>query len=542
MFEENIAVFLDTIQEDNSKDIIKLISNLNLKFLTEDYQKRIDPKNVMPCKILKLRQKAKYQLFIAAIKEFLLECEKHDLKPVFLKGVFLAVDLYEEIETRSSNDIDILIDIEEFPLYYEILNRLGYVYEYYTEETDYYEFYYNELQERHLGYIKRVNNQIICIEVHSVLINASSLFVNTADEFLKNSRQIESLGMKPYVLDLEHNLVQLLIHFFKHLTEYYFQNMLFQREIYVNISNLHDIALYMDKYKDEIDMNKVIEIAKRMMIVKYVELVMILVNKIYGELFSPDCLFLFSSNEEYSRMGILDSQKNGFGKMVWLLDIYVDYCKDLTPKQFVLGMMPEEFRLIDIALCERSKALTVKTGENTEIEEFYEFPMHTDGKQENVKTRLHISVNSDFLEIQYDVANKICCCYESETDECYKKDSIEIIVIKNNYVVHRMLTVSMKQNEYSMVLYSDNTGSVIDLALTEVKYNLNIYDNGFQIQLKVPWSFMDINPDIDRIVPFNVAGLVSDPDTSTQHKACNLFNKDELIWNFRDICGIEFKS
>lgn len=145
------------------------------------------------------------------------------------------------------------------------------------------------------------------------------------------------------------------------------------------------------------------------------------------------------------------------------------------------------------------------------------------------------------IALKYNVTNKKCCCYKNEKDVCYTRDGIEIIVIKDHCVIHRMFTVSNIQKQFSMVIYSNNTEEIIDIGRTEVKYFLDIQENGFSISLVIPWSFLDINTDVDRIVPFNVAGLVSNPETLMQDKACTIFKKDELIWNFQDINGVDFE-
>ena len=120
-------------------------------------------------------------------------------------------------------------------------------------------------------------------------------------------------------------------------------------------------------------------------------------------------------------------------------------------------------------------------------------------------------------------------------------DSMEIIVIKDHCVIHRMFTISNIQDRLSLVVYSNNTEEITDIDRTEVKYFLDIRENGFALDLTVPWSFLDINPAEDRIVPFNVAALVSNPETRMQDRACAIFKKEEFIWNFQGIGGCVFE-
>lgn len=542
MFEDKIEELLNSIHDTGCDTIENVIIKSNISLISEAYLKRLNEAYAMRIKVLQLKQKYKYNVFCLAINEFLTECNKYNLKPVFMKGIFLAADLYDKIEKRLSHDIDLLIKLEEFKMYYRILKQLGYLYGHDCEDgLGEYESNYKELQKQHLVYVKDINQTKVCIEIHIAIINTATLFQNASDEFINTAIQKEYLGLKPYVLDIEHNLIQLAVHFYKHLTLSYFQNMLFKREHSVNLNNLHDIALFQHKYKNEIDVNKVLDISKRMKIVKYILLVFKLVNSVYGELFSTYFFDLLSANVDCSKIDCRGSERSGFGKLVWLLDIYVDYCKDISMKQFVLGDMPDKFRLINIAISDQSKLFHIKKGEEIEFKENFVFPIVENNKSHTVNSHMDLLITSREIVLKYSIYNKKCCSYQNKEDACYTRDSIEIIVIKDQSIIHRMFTVSNINNRFSMVVYSNNTEEIIDIGLTKLNYFLDIQKNGFSIHLVIPWSFLNINPDMDRIVPFNIAGLVSNPETLMQDKACTIFNKDEFIWNFQGINGIVFE-
>ncbi len=541
MLENKIEELLNSIQEDCAS-IEEVIVNSNLLFIAEKYLEEHNQEYAVRSKILRLRQKRRYNVFRFAIKEFLLECDTLQVRPVFMKGIFLAADLYERMEERPSCDIDILIRLDEFKRYYIIMKKLGYANKYNIEgESDEYENSCKELQRQHLGYVKQINQTTVSIELHIAIINSPVLFQNTADEFIDTAVQTESLGLNPFVLDLEHNLVQLAIHFFKHLTLSYFQNLLFQRKHSVNLSNLHDIALFQYKYQKQIDGNKVLDIAKRMMVVKYILFVFKLVNQIYGELFSAHFLELLSDYVYCSKMDYRNSERSGFGKLVWLLDIYLEYCKNISIKQFILGDLPDGFRLIDIAISDPSDLYCLEEGKEAEFKDNFVFPIVIRGLEQAVKVSLKVTLNSRDMALQYAVDHKECCFYKNRGEACYAMDSMEIIVIKDHCVIHRMFTISNIQDRLSLVVYSNNTEEITDIDRTEVKYFLDIRENGFALDLTVPWSFLDINPAEDRIVPFNVAALVSNPETRMQDRACAIFKKEEFIWNFQGIGGCVFE-
>ena len=116
---------LNSLRDVQNVDVMKIISSFKLKLITEEYQRKLDQKAEILCNILKTRQKKRNNAFLLAISEFLEECEKKNLKPIFFKGLFLAADLYDQMEKRISNDIDIIIPLSDFHKYNEILENLG---------------------------------------------------------------------------------------------------------------------------------------------------------------------------------------------------------------------------------------------------------------------------------------------------------------------------------------------------------------------------------------------------------------------------------
>ena len=236
---------------------------------------------------------------------------------------------------------------------------------------------------------------------------------------------------------------------------------------------MHDIALFQIKYGSKMNWNKVLDIAKRMKVVKYLHFVFYYINKMYGEIFDDEFLNILLCNASYSAMDNTDTQRSGLGKLVWLLDIYVDYYKDITLKQFVLGELSPRFDLINVAIQDQSSLYRLKYGEVKEITESYEFPLVINDKTNKVDSRIELTIDSRVFSVNYIVNNKKACTYENKDDECYKKDSIELIIIKKHCIEHRMFTISHIHDQYAIVMYSNNTENVIDLSNTEIKYHLD---------------------------------------------------------------------
>lgn len=539
ILEEKLEAFLDDIKEMLGTDIISLIGSSKLRLITEKYQSRIDFKEATICSALMMRQKRRNDAFVFSITELLRECEKKKLNPIFFKGIFLAADLYEKIERRIANDIDIIISVEAFREYNDILEGLGYAHEFFCEENDYYGYYLEEVKQKHLGYIKEVGNEIVHVEVHTTVINPASLFDNTTAEFIENAFKKELLGLCPYVLGTEYNLIALSMHFFKHLPLTYFQNLLFNRPFNINMCNIHDIALLVNKYQNDIEWGKVLDIARRMNVIKYLLFVATFVNNIYGELFETNFLKRLSENAGFSRLSSVNSEGGGLGKVLWLFDIYINYCINYSPVKILLGELAKDFNLINIGSDANSQFYSVRKGEKRRIEKTFCFYLENNNGR-NVEINMLIDFSDADFSIKYHVNNKNCSPLYSEDEECYKKDGIEIVVIKEKSIVHRMLTVKEEKGSYSLIVYSHNNKKIEKPNVTEITYNLDVQKNNFDISVHMPWAYLDIDCKKDKRILFNVAGLVSGSLSHTQEKACNIFRSDKTIWDFRGINGIEF--
>ena len=189
---EKLELFLDKICDCSSIDIIRVINYSHLRLLTVNYQKNIDRNYYYISMVSKRVQSGIYEVQYEAIQEFLHICEQSGLKPVFMKGIFLAVELFK---------------------------GLGYE----CDGSESLEKRYEQVQSRHIRYQKKVGEIVVLIEVHSSILNPPNLFRIDVRQFLINIRQIEYRGLKPYVLAIEYNLIALILHFFKHLPADYFQ-------------------------------------------------------------------------------------------------------------------------------------------------------------------------------------------------------------------------------------------------------------------------------------------------------------------------------
>ncbi len=540
MLEEKLEELFDDIGKTSDADVVSIISKSRVRMLMEDYPK-VQMNDPLICNALRMRQRLRNKAFGEAIGELLKECEQRSLHPVFFKGIFLASLLYERVENRISNDIDIIVPIEQFLEYNEVLEYLGYVREPIGGNDNSLDACYKEVQERHLGYIKSIENVYVHIEVHTAPVNPATLFVNDAKEFIASAKQEEILGFKPYLFDCEHNLVALALHFFKHLPLTYFQNLIFKREFDINLLSVHDIANLAHQYHDDIDWNKVLEIVKKMRVVKYFYFVARFVNNIYGEIFDGAFLENLILNINHSQISTADCERGGLGKLLWLFDIYIDYCITFAPAKMLAGRMADGFNLVTVASNEKSPTYIISQGKPVVLERHFCFDIKNNDCKD-VKVDLKTVFSKRGLHIRYCVENKLCCPVFDNSETCYKKDGIEIIVVKDDSVEHRMLTIKQNNSEYMLVVYSNNNEMVADISEKELKYKLDVYEQGFEAEIIIPWSNLKVNSSINKSFLVNIAGLVSGPVSYDQERACCLFCNDKTIWDFRGIGEFVFDN
>jgi hypothetical protein len=537
MLEEKLEALIKDINI-NDNDIEKILINDNCLMLLDDYMKCYSYKMYVYSKLLQQKQKSRYKIMESEIVDFLSACEKNTLNPIFMKGIFLAAELYEKIEKRPSYDIDILIRMEDFEKYHIILKRLGYSLKYsFQNDADELKNALNTLKWQHLEYIKKHNQDTICIEVHTSIINSPVLFKDVSDDFINTAIQKDYFGMQPFVLDLEHNLIQLCVHFFKHLTLTYFQNILFNRGFSVNLSNIHDIALYQKKYGHTINVHKMLYISEKMASVKYILFIFRMVNKIYGELFDKYTIDIFKNKISFSKMNSVDSERSGFGKMIWLMDIFIDYCDEFMPRDFILGCFPDHFDLTNI-VTDPSIIYTIAPSKPVVLKKTFKLSMNIGNRIKTAQIYLYMKASRKHLELQYCVDNKKCSFYDSYDVPCYTRDGVELIIIKKQQIIHKMFTLSKTNNKPSIVIYSNNNEKITDIDTTNINYNISIFKNSFKMKLIIPWDALNVDLLRDEIIPINIGGLVSNPDTKTQEKIFTIFKENDYFWNFNGIGAI----
>ncbi len=166
-----------------------------------------------------------------------------------------------------------------------------------------------------------------------------------------------------------------------------------------------------------------------------------------------------------------------------------------------------------------------------------------DGMKVKVDVKVILDING--IHIEYSCRNKKCIFFDAkqiyneaieENDKCYHKDGIEIIILQKQSIVHKMFTFAKKDGVCSVVMYSDNTGRVLEEMPQGIECYKEILNDYFLLRVDIRLNDSEIED--DNTVVFNVVALLSNPDTQMQQEMCVLFDKGKGMWDFSDIGAI----
>lgn len=523
---------------DNDEELIRIIKQTKIRFLTLNLQKNCDKKFYNCTMLMKKQQENKYSIFKKVCERIISYCDNNGLKAVFLKGLFLASDLYEVITDRMSNDIDILISIKDFPKYDNLLKELGF--KYYHNEDSLDKSYLERLKIDHVCYAKKIDDITVLIELHGCIINAGSAFIDISQEFINKSKRKTLLDLNPYILTPEYNVVFLMLHFYKHLPQVYFDNLLWGKETSINISNLNDIVLLIQK--ENINWNEIIEIAKKMFVVKYVIFVSNLINSIFGVVIDSHILDNLYEHINSSHCSTPQAFRYGMGRFLWLMDTVLDKISKQDIADFLRGNLSDAIDLRYVAITTQDSLIRVSNYYEFKVGYSIDLNSSSDILQNGKHTNIFLStkVNREYIQILYNVENKKCCFFTGE-EELWMKDGIELLIVKRNLLLHRMFTFAIQNNEcYIIETTHNNDKEKRILDNNNIPYEFFCDGKNFSIKLNIPWAYLNVNILDDDIIPFNIGCLLSHPETGTQYNNYKLFNNKCSMFEFAGISGISF--
>lgn len=196
---------------------------------------------------------------------------KENIKIILLKGIVLS-SYYPNREIRSMGDVDILVRDEDYPKVREFFIKHG----------------FNEDSGHHDIHKEFSLNRFINFEVHWNLINPKFYKIDT-DKFLKdiwdNSKVYLNENLR--CIDANNNIIYLLLHMLIHIKYSGF-----------GLRQFYDLALFLDKEKDNIDYNYIIEKSKYYNIDFFVVYMFNAINRVLKEVVPKEIVDLYNISDE----------------------------------------------------------------------------------------------------------------------------------------------------------------------------------------------------------------------------------------------------
>ena len=194
------------------------------------------------------------KLYLKDVSRILEASKDKPLSIVFMKGVFLAADLYENYNYRLSCDLDILIEKNDLLQLDEILKKIGYSCDVDTCNIALYSM------KNHIKYVKPIYGYgKLLIEVHTNICNPSQLYRGYTKWVMRRSKTVNLLELNPRLESEQDRLIHGCLHFFNHFYTAYSYRLLNLQPV-LKWKSLIDIALMINKYG--INTDYVMDVAK----------------------------------------------------------------------------------------------------------------------------------------------------------------------------------------------------------------------------------------------------------------------------------------
>jgi hypothetical protein len=212
---------------------------------------RLNDKSNIPESVIAVLQKYYYKtlskntVLYDSFKTITTLWSNADIKPIALKGIYLAECVYTDIGLRQLSDIDLLVPYDKDEHCAQLLIEIGYSYESLYKS----EFIKNTKQDKHMAML--IKNGV-GIEIHRFLNYADTKFNIPILDYWKNT-QIETIA-NTSVLKFNPNylLLSICIHLDEHIID---GKMHFIAYI--------DILWIIEKFKNEIDWISFTEMCKK---------------------------------------------------------------------------------------------------------------------------------------------------------------------------------------------------------------------------------------------------------------------------------------
>lgn len=215
---------------------------------------------------------------------------KENVRVAILKGNYLSREVYPEISTRTFNDLDLLISLEDASKVVSIVEDAGFIQGDYDKEKDeivpstrkqklYHQMATHELQEC----LKKTDypfTRIIEVDFnHDILWKGNCPYRIDTKELLERAETIRILESDAYILNKEDCLLQLICHLYKEAVVINWITDARDLKLY----KFADIATFAIKYAGSIDWQRFVELSNYYKCEKVVYYVLYYVDYLYGD-------------------------------------------------------------------------------------------------------------------------------------------------------------------------------------------------------------------------------------------------------------------
>ncbi len=229
--------------------------------------------------------------YLQKLSEILEQFTKYHLIVPILKGNLLASMVYPAIECRIFNDLDMLIQIEDVVLVTKALEGIGYIQGHYDEEKGVIieatrkEKMLQQLASHELQEFQKLGEnsfaKLIQADInHDILWKGNCPYKIPTQDLVERATPIEINNTKGYMLDYIDNIIQLSSHLYKEATLMMWISDLRDLKIY----KFADLFMYIHKFYQKIDWDKLIERVKGYGVEKIVYYNFHYIEMMFGEL------------------------------------------------------------------------------------------------------------------------------------------------------------------------------------------------------------------------------------------------------------------
>lgn len=222
---------------------------------------------------------------------------KEEINYAVLKGVYLSTHVYPCIQTRTFNDVDLLINLKDGNKISKILESLGFIqgdYDAVKDEIIPYnrsqKIYHKMATHEMAPFHKKTGNPflpVIQIDLnYTVLWKGDCPYDIETDELLERTQLVDISGHQVRTLSTKDFLLQLMFHLYREATSINVISISRDLQLYKFI----DIAMFVKRFEKELDWCDLVEYVKEQKAEKVFYYVFHYINILYPELIPQEVM------------------------------------------------------------------------------------------------------------------------------------------------------------------------------------------------------------------------------------------------------------